>query len=461
MNKIPFLLLAACFSVASHARKNEPAPLFGEEYRPRFHFTIASNRLAAPVSMVKSDSTYHLFYQYNPTGLQTDTLQWGHASSTDLLHWNFHEPVLVPVSGQSGNTCDMPGWGTVVALDHTFSAFYNIPEEGIFKTGSNDEFLWWKKDKVKGADILHSADPFVFWHEPTLNWVMLAYNHSDSTQNIFRSPDGLNWENTSTFNFRFTHPGLIELPVDRKADDTRWFFFTSKGNCLLTRFDGSQMELLTPLTKFDYGTHTGASLCFYDPDHSRHILISELQSEQMPDLPTNGMFTFPSELSLHETPSGIEIRRKPIRELERLYEKKTIIENKKIYPGINNNLLSRLRGKTYHIKGVFDLLNCDQVGFILRCDRENNGTEINYHVPRKSFSAPGGRIDYEPKGNKMEFELLIDHSTLEIYLDGGNYFLSAAFTAAPENNRYLLYTIGGEVMVEYLEINELGSVWNQ
>ena len=38
---------------------------------------------------------YHIFYQYNPLGLDQGNNQWGHATSPDLFHWT-EQPIAIP-----------------------------------------------------------------------------------------------------------------------------------------------------------------------------------------------------------------------------------------------------------------------------------------------------------------------------------------------------------------------------
>jgi sucrose-6-phosphate hydrolase SacC (GH32 family) len=450
-------ILFFCTQAYPRGKNNDK---FNEPYRPQFHFSTETNKLGAPVGLIKSDTCYHLFYQHNPHNFQNGFYNWGHATSEDLLQWDFHESMLQQAAAVSDSMQQTPWWGTVIQQNHTMYAWYNSWGEGIFKTHATNNFVWQEKIKTTGTDSLKKCEPYVFWHEASSKWVMIVYDRNGSKMYILRSPNGKDWEEVNSFSFNYGFPGMTELPVDRKKDDTRWLFFTEKGNYLLAGFDGEKMELLSPLKKFDYGKDVGTTVCYYDQQEQRHLMISQLNSKQQPNLPSNGQFTFPSEATLHELPTGIELFRSPAKEIKLLHEKTYTWEDKKIYPGLDNNLLSRLRHDAYHIKGTIELINCDQFGFIVRCGRDKVGTEINYHVDRKQLSLLNNRVDYTPKNNLFEFELLIDRSSIELFIEGGRYVISTTFTPDPDKNRYMLYTIGGEILVKNLEVHELKSIWN-
>lgn len=459
MKHLFFTILFLSISECIFSQSAEKVVKFNETYRPQFHFSPEENRMGSPVSIVKIDSAYHLFYQWNPDNLQQGFVNWGHATSNNLMKWK-HEGISI--SQPDGETDSMkltPWWGSVAQNGDKNFAWANSWGEGIFRYSDFKENKWINREKTTGTEDFLSSDPFVFWHEKSNKWVMVCYNRADSTIHFLNSVNGLDWNQTSTFNYKHGFASMVELPVDRKPDDTRWLFITESGNYMLGKFDGEQFELTSPLRKFDYGEKVGGSVCFTEKQKNRTILISELRSEQNPDLPSNGQLSFPTELTLHEYINGIELQRRPIEEIKTLYVKSQEFVGRKIYPGINNNLLAGVKGETILIKGVIDLKNCDQFGFILRSDKNMSGTEINYSVANGQLSMQGNRFKYKPDNNKMEFEILIDRSSIELFIDGGRYVMSSTFIPEPKSQKFVLYTIGGEIMVDKMEVHQLKSVW--
>lgn len=53
--------------------QNAPAP-YGEKYHPQYRFSPRSGWIGDPCGLVHYNGVSHLFW-------------WGHATSTDLVHW--------------------------------------------------------------------------------------------------------------------------------------------------------------------------------------------------------------------------------------------------------------------------------------------------------------------------------------------------------------------------------------
>ena len=66
--------------------------------RPAYHMTPYVGWLNDPNGFSYYKGKYHQFYQYNPYDVRWAPMHWGHAVSTDLLHWEYLPCALAPDS---------------------------------------------------------------------------------------------------------------------------------------------------------------------------------------------------------------------------------------------------------------------------------------------------------------------------------------------------------------------------
>ena len=213
-------------SVAVPLRKDT---LYQEKFRPQVHFSAQTGWLNDPNGLVYKDGTYHLFYQHNPYGWDHGNMHWGHATSSDLLHWEEQRIALKPTYG------DWAFSGSAVVDTHNTSG---LGEEGktplvlLYTSTGRGECLAYSLDdgrtfkEYKGNPVLEhkGRDPKIFWYEPGQHWVMAVFDEEKKTNDIglsfknrgvaiYTSPNLTNWTHTSEVSQFWECPELFELPV--------------------------------------------------------------------------------------------------------------------------------------------------------------------------------------------------------------------------------------------------------
>ncbi|MDH7639159.1 glycoside hydrolase family 32 protein [Sphingomonas sp. MAHUQ-71] len=90
--------------------------------RPCYHFHPRANWMNDPNGPIFWKGCYHLFYQYNPEAPVWGAPHWGHAVSSDMVHWSHRPVALAPTPG--GPDQDGVFSGTAVVTDGRVSMMY-------------------------------------------------------------------------------------------------------------------------------------------------------------------------------------------------------------------------------------------------------------------------------------------------------------------------------------------------
>ncbi|PWJ54134.1 beta-fructofuranosidase [Quadrisphaera granulorum] len=67
--------------------------------RPLLHLTPTTGWMNDPNGLTQVDGVHHLFFQHNPDAPTFGVMRWGHATSTDLVHWTEHPTALTSRPG--------------------------------------------------------------------------------------------------------------------------------------------------------------------------------------------------------------------------------------------------------------------------------------------------------------------------------------------------------------------------
>lgn len=74
----------------------------GDRHRPQFHMLPPWHWMNEPHAPVYFKGKYHIFYQHDPLGPFWGQIHWGHAVSTDMVHWRDLPIALAPAADSAG-----------------------------------------------------------------------------------------------------------------------------------------------------------------------------------------------------------------------------------------------------------------------------------------------------------------------------------------------------------------------
>lgn len=244
------LALAATMATGAPASSVEPEPApYTEQYRPQFHYTPEKNWMNDPNGMVYYQGEYHLFYQHNPSGNQWGNMSWGHAVSTDMVHWS-ELPVAIPhddaemvFSGSAViDTNNTSGFGTkdnpaMVAVYTRLDKSTGVQSQALaYSTDRGRTFTKYADNPVIDIGSRDFRDPKVFWYEQGQEWIMSVALSAERKVAFYRSSDLKTWEHLSNFGPAgatggvWECPDLFPLPVDGDKKKTKWVLLVNIGS---------------------------------------------------------------------------------------------------------------------------------------------------------------------------------------------------------------------------------------
>jgi len=452
-----------------------------EVLRPQFHFTTSENYLGNPVAAIFADSLYHLFYEYSPVGNYPEFLQMGHAVSKDLLHWDVW-PVAVEPDDETRDVfqCTIrPGSALVDSRNvlgkqkgdqPALIVFYTSFQCGIRMAYSTDKGKTWEKfgssPLISYNKDENARDPKVFWYEPDQSYVMAVARDPENGDipegiSFFKSKNLIDWEYQSHYIGPKGRPDVFQLPDPVDPGKQLWVLTDSIGSYMIGGFDGVRFRPETDLQKSDFGVFRDA-VTWSVPGKGANrkvIQIASIGGELSDKMPFAGQLSIPAELNLAKTEEGMKLIRKPVETLETLQGKPLLISDKNVFPGLDKNPIKRIKGDCFRLKGTFQLKTVNGFGFIVRTGKGNDGAEIQYNALRQTINCMGKAAVLKPMDGKIELDILVDRSSIEVFANQGEVSISATFEPAADANDFILYNSGGELFIEDLKVYPLTSVY--
>lgn len=252
-----FLVVALAGLVAlllrSSVRAAAQATDYSEIFRPQYHFSAKSSWLGDPDGMIRYNDLYHVFW-------------WGHATSSDLVHWNEQ---VYPMVGDDGSFVYFSG-SVVVDENNTagFAQGDSVPMVAVYTihdktTGEETQglsvshdariFNFYDGNPVLDSDEAAFRDPQVWFDEENERWLMVITLPEKRMVSFYASPDLQSWEHLSDFgpvgarSQLWEVPDLFQLPIDGDPNNTKWVLLCGMGpnreQYFIGDFDGTQFTL--------------------------------------------------------------------------------------------------------------------------------------------------------------------------------------------------------------------------
>lgn len=382
-----FLLLTAFATTACRETTEKPtgqtaanavSGYYGELHRPQFHFTPETMWMNDPNGLVFFQGEYHLFYQYHPASNVWGPMHWGHAVSTDLVHWQHLPIALYPDSlGMIFSGSAVVDWNNTSGFGQNgqpplVAIFTQHLMEGE-KAGRTDfqyQSIAYSLDKgrtwtkysgnpvVPNTDkIKDFRDPKVVWDADSKQWVMVFAAHDHVK--LWGSTNLKDWKHLSDWGEEWgSHGGVWECPdlfpmAVEGTGEKKWVLLQSinPGSAnggsgtqyFVGHFDGKKFQLdpgFAPSVTdgkavwLDQGRDNYAGVTFSDVprEDGRRLFIGWMSNwDYATTVPTEAWrsaTTLPRQLVLKNTgPNGYRVFSQPVKELQALRGKQYRVEN--------------------------------------------------------------------------------------------------------------------------------------
>jgi fructan beta-fructosidase len=489
-------------------------------WRLQYHFTPPQNWTNDPNGLVYYKSEYHLFYQFNPFGSKWGHMSWGHAVSSDLLHWKdlpvaLSEENGVMIFSGSAVVDEQNSSGLCQAADKDRSCMIAIytghtPERQTQNVAfSNDRGRTWTKYKgnpVIDLGLKNFRDPKVLWDAERKKWVMVTALSDQQKLRLFESRDLIHWKALSDFGPAgatggdWECPDLFPLPVEG-GNETRWVLVVninpggvaggSGTQYFVGRFDGTSFLNENPPEQklwMDYGKDYYAAISYFGhkPGDERLIMLGWFSNWQYandtPETGWRGAMALPREVFLARTAEGIRVKQRPVREISTLREPLT---TPAVVPAsqtagmsvdeANRQLQRATRdGNALEIEIEFQPDSSMEFGLAVLGGKSHrtqvgiNRRQSIIYIDRSrsgvtNFSKhfPGRQEASLHVGDMVKLNVLVDRSSIELFANNGEVtFADRVYPEEEDRECSIFFLSDSGPRVRLLKVWRIKSVWD-
>ena len=415
-----------------------------DTYRPSYHILPPCGWINDPNGFCFYQGEYHLFCQFNPYSAEWANMHWGHWTSKDLLHWNWHGVALAPDQPYDQSGCFS---GHAIADGDVLYLLYTgvkTGEDGLeyqqqCLARSDDGFNFVKSEnnpvvptalQPEGSMAADFRDPKVFRHGEGFRIMVASRGPSGGDYLFYDSADLEHWT--------FAKKHIEGLGTMLECPD----YFTLDGHTVTVASvmnmppDGLRYPNAQPVVSM-LDVETRGPVCvsidygfdFYAPQSvqttdGRRVMIGWLRSWG-DDFPPrylghgwNNMMTIPRELRIE---NGVLVQY-PLRELESLRA------NERAFSGSSLTAKHSAKHLCLHMaesEGEAFKIEYDVEFQVLRTDRSIAGYPMGKNgTPEEK---PYREAILPLKDGKLDLRIFLDTSSIEVFAADGTVSMSALF----------------------------------
>lgn len=476
-------------------RVTDPISAEGK-FRQKYHFMAPSGWINDPNGLIYWRGEYHLFYQHNPYGSIWSSMHWGHAVSSDLVHWR-HLPIALapsePYDLSKNGGCFS---GSAVDNNGVLTLMYTSAIGGEEKNGGRQtQSLATSKDgitfkKYEGNPVIPKPPPehgSIDFRDPKLwkrdnTWYVVLGTCAPGKQKgkivLYKSLDLFNWDYIGIIADNTEIGGTMWECPDFSEINGKWVLFFSpegfeakKTMYLVGDFDWETHKYnWTTKAEVDQGLDFYAPQTFLDSKGNR-VLVGWVDgsAEVRPTASEKwtGHLTVPRRLVVN---SNSRVQFIPVDELKILRTTLHIYKDVIVKDG-EKLALSAGNGVNAELIIIFDLTNttAEKIQLDVRVgEKEFTRVELNLKDSKilfdrdKSGSGVLGNKEIpleDAKEPRLLLHVFLDTSSIEFFTDDYRTVFSANIFPSPESNGISLGAIGGDVSVVLVEAFGITSIW--
>lgn len=470
--------------------------------RPRYHFLPPAFWMNDPNGCIYLNGRYHLYYQHYPYAPRWGSMHWGHASSSDLVHWQHHPIALAPSEVYDDHPEGGVFSGSTICRDGKLYAFYT----GTANHGSGFEQTQCMAVSDDGGETFEKyadnpvitrlpdgaspdfRDPRILWHNGCYYMVLGnslgggAWHGGEGCIQLYRSENLTEWHYVGIpLRSRGELGTMWECPDLFPLDD-KWVLTFSpmfNGNRKARYFVGT-MDFEEPAFiieqsgELDWGGEWYASQSMKD-DKGRTILIAwqncwdwmpwwkgfgPKQSENW-----CGNCALPRTVRLDDQHRLISL---PIEELKSLRGRAVTCSDRKI--GEKPWEIPCEDPECFEMVMVLDLSAATASSLELNLrSNEEKGTLLTVDIANRrllfnrenadEYSTGIFNCDLQPEGSLLTLHIFSDISSIEIFTDGGRTCMSNTIYPVHGSQRNILCARGGTVVLQSITVWQMKGVW--